>query len=93
MAYAFALKLQNKEMLKNIAQPKIQKEVSKIFYNEKQKYLVHDDYYVIGDDKRMYYLNGILLNNQVMHSKRIIETRSLLFPKKPKVIWEIKIVK
>jgi len=64
----------------------------KVFYKDKQKFLVHDDYYVMGDDNKMYYLNAILLNNQVIHSKRIIEVRSLLFPKKPKIIWEIKIV-
>lgn len=56
--------------------------------------LVHDEFYVIGKDGIRYYINGVMINDIVMDSKRIPKCGwfKKLFGCSPRVIWEMRIV-
>jgi hypothetical protein len=56
--------------------------------------LVHDEYYIIGDDGIRYYLNGIMIDNIIMDSKRIPNCNwfKKLFGCSPRIVWELRIL-
>lgn len=56
--------------------------------------LVHDEYYIIGDDNIKYYLNGVMIDNVIMDSKRIPECNwfQKLFGCSPRIVWELRIL-
>jgi len=56
--------------------------------------LVHDEYYIIGDDNIKYFLNGVMIDNIIMDSKRIPEYNwfQKLFGCSPRIVWELRIL-
>lgn len=57
--------------------------------------LVHDEYYIRGDDGKKYYLNGVMLDNIIMDSKRIPVPNwwDKLLGNTPRIVWEMRLLK